>query len=1131
MLAGPAAAAAALALLPAVAGAIGAPQARDGRGSFDARDAAAAAPVTVPASRQRAADTMARRLGREARVELDPATGTPRVVARTDGALTAPSAAAPARTALDWVRDHPGLFGLDAADLAALGAPHVVVTPAGVTILRWTQSFRGVPVAGAELRANVAPDGSLISVQGAPLADTSVPSTTPALSASAALRRARGDAGARSSLPRTRSAAPGARRATEFADDSVASLVVSPGKDGNRLAWSVRTRIDSTHVYQYLLDARDGRVLQRHNLVRWAASGDAWSYAPSPAVASNGGDVQRPRPFGDDWVYEQSALFGNNAWAYSDAYDDNNPFLGDDPDPADQVPARVVGADLAWDYPFQPQTTGGCALLVASFPCSWSWGVEDSWRVNREQSAVQAFWFVNTFADHLREAPIGFDERSGNFQLVNRTSDGRDNDLVFVETSDGAGIADGLPDQKHLNNANMYTPPDGEAPAMQMYLFGSRTDGVVNGNGGDDAAVVYHEYTHGLSSRLITGPDGVQALNTPQSGAMGEAWSDWYALDFLVGDDPSRSLQVDTPGVDGEIVLAAYLSGGVNWLRDAALDCSVGTVSANCPRGGFTYADYGNVWTGGPEVHADGEIWAQTLWQLRTALIAAHGEAGGVERARQLITEGMRLTPGNPNFLDARDAILAVDANVNASEDRALIWSVFAERGMGFYAATSSGADPAPVADFSEPPAPGAPTTLRGTVTDAQDGSPLAGATVALPGPGAPSTTTGPDGRYAITAVAGAAYPRLLVARAGFDAPEGDTSVTVAGDGSSVRDVALRRNWALRLGGAAVLAGVDPDLGEPCAAENAIDGALAYGWASYAPTWDGIDGDPPSRRNPNGQFPDSTRGPRSIVVQLPRAVDVSAFTVDPGAICGDDDSASVGELTVETSPDGQPSTYSPALTATFDRNARPSPNHRLHVLTPAAGTIGGVRYVRITMVRPQGGPGDSDERFMDLAEFGIRGTATPAPREEPREEPREQPREEPRPQPREEPRADTRKPRATLKLVAPKTHGLTVLRGRAGMPLKVRFDEQTRVAATVTLPAATARRLGLTTRRSGTFTLTSARVSKLAANRVATVRLKLGSAARRRLASTRSLRITVTVTATDAAGNATKLVFRPLLKR
>ena len=52
-------------------------------------------------------------------------------------------------------------------------------------------------------------------------------------------------------------------------------------------------------------------------------------------------------------------------------------------------------------------------------------------------------------------------------------------------------------------------------------------------NGGDDAGTVWHEYTHGLSNRLVTNDDGSGALSTPHGGAMGEAWSDWYALDFL----------------------------------------------------------------------------------------------------------------------------------------------------------------------------------------------------------------------------------------------------------------------------------------------------------------------------------------------------------------------------------------------------------------------------------------------------------------------------------------------------------------------------------------------------------------------------------------------------------------------
>ncbi len=74
-------------------------------------------------------------------------------------------------------------------------------------------------------------------------------------------------------------------------------------------------------------------------------------------------------------------------------------------------------------------------------------------------------------------------------------------------TDDGANTNrgyPGFPDANHKNNANMFTPPDGQSPRMQMYLFFYPQAGWQASNGGDDAGIVYHEYTHGLSSRLIT---------------------------------------------------------------------------------------------------------------------------------------------------------------------------------------------------------------------------------------------------------------------------------------------------------------------------------------------------------------------------------------------------------------------------------------------------------------------------------------------------------------------------------------------------------------------------------------------------------------------------------------------------
>ena len=86
-----------------------------------------------------------------------------------------------------------------------------------------------------------------------------------------------------------------------------------------------------------------------------------------------------------------------------------------------------------------------------------------------------------------------------------------------------------------------------------------------------------------------------------------------------------------------------------------------------------------------PEVHADGEIWVETLWDLRTRLIADHGAGTAIDRARALITDGLRLAPANPTFLDMRNAILQADLN-RSFGDRDRIWAVFAARGMGYRA-------------------------------------------------------------------------------------------------------------------------------------------------------------------------------------------------------------------------------------------------------------------------------------------------------------------------------------------------------------------------------------------------------------------------------------------------------------
>src|SRR5262249_23053663 len=86
------------------------------------------------------------------------------------------------------------------------------------------------------------------------------------------------------------------------------------------------------------------------------------------------------------------------------------------------------------------------------------------------------------------------------------------------------------------------------------------------------------------------------------------------------------------------------------------------------------------------EVHNMGEIWCVTLWEARARLVGHYGWAVGNQLTLQLVTDGMNLSPANPTYLQARDAILQADLVDNGGANLNDLWAAFAKRGMGFSA-------------------------------------------------------------------------------------------------------------------------------------------------------------------------------------------------------------------------------------------------------------------------------------------------------------------------------------------------------------------------------------------------------------------------------------------------------------
>jgi extracellular elastinolytic metalloproteinase len=891
-------------------------------------DASAGAPPVPPAPGVRAAAVRLRQqLGPQAIVDVDPKTGTPRQIMNLDGFLTGTRPGPPPAVAEEWIDDNTSLLGLSDRDEDRLRVTAQTTSPAGVTDVTFAQTFAGLQAFNASVRVSVAAGGRVLSVTGSPSPDLHANTITPKLTETEARARAVQDAGA--------SGAEGVQ----------SELVLFARPEAARLAWNLTTIAAPTGDYVYVVDAVDGSILWRQDTSE-AATGLAWDYYPSsllPAAAS----AQQSRDFtANGWLLSgATALSGPNVHVYGDVNDNN--VAGS----SEEIPP--TGGN--WNY--EPTFFSGASPLLcnAQAPCMWNPSTGSSWTTNEPQNATQLFYYVNTFHDWLGGDPFGFTSASGGF-------DG--NDPVHAEALDGANGPGGLPDSRHLNNANMSTPPDGQSPRMQMYLFKITNAGnITAANTADDASVVYHEYTHGLSNRLVTFPNGNSGLTTEQAAAMGEGWSDWYAMDYLYSHGFAS----------GPVNIGFFMNGNRSaqpnsgTLRTEPMNCRPGsptTTDGGAPchgppqlgDGGYTFGDYGKI-VGHPEVHADGEIWAQMLWALREDLVAQYGPTEGLLRARRLITDGMRLTPPAPSMLDARNAILAADTATAGGQDRGRLWDDFANHGMGYFASVVDGDDAQPVQDTHvQPLGPGVAVT--GRVTDLDTGLPVAAIRVGFGGHMSDlasdlAAQTDADGNFTIPAVPQGTYPQLIADKAGYDrvVPQ---NVVVGASGATV-NVAVRRDWASTVGGAGLVTASAPAYGAPCRAADAFDQSQATGWASTSPG--------------NTQSP----GAKQVTVQLPQAVDITAFAVDPGAICGDGDSASVGPLQIATSADGV--NFAPAAAATFG----PSNNHRLNLLGPT-GNATGARYVRVTMLAPQSNQSDGAQ-FMDLAELEVYGrpAGTPAP--------------------------------------------------------------------------------------------------------------------------------------------------------
>jgi len=687
----------ALALLP--------PTHREPIPDFDQR---AAAPVDSAArTQQQAALTRLRGQLPTVEVSFDPLRGSPKFIHARDGFLTGPdgkgravsgqgAAAIPANDPFGAVKaflnEHAALFGHDASALATARITRDSVGPHnGLRTVVWEQVLDGIPVFESVLIGHITKRGELVAISSLFIADPAgaanrgTPNRAallaqPPVSAEEAIARAAASLGDNPT--------PADVSADGVTDGAVyrrfrlpygrahARLVWLPmSRERLRPAWEVWLPNRATReAFQVLVDAESGQpIIRRHRTCFLSDATYNVYTSDSPSPFSPGWPTPNtgqppltnrvlvtlsaldPVASPDGWIADaDNETRGNNADTFPDRDFDQQPDGGARPQ---GNPPRV------FDFP----------LDLTQEPLSYT-----------NAATVQMFYWVNWYHDVLYG--LGFTESAGNFQENNFGRGGRGGDSIIGYVQAGADLG-------YANNAFFIPAPDGINGQIAMFVWDFPSP---DRDGDLDAEIIFHEATHGTSWRLVGGGMGLGNL---QGDGLGEGWSDFYALSLLSepGDDPD----------------ATYAMGGYPGYRLFGLQENYYfgirhfPYSTDMSKNPFTFKDIdptqisshpgvprSPIYPFDPreadEVHHQGEIWCVTLWEARANLVRKYGFAGN-QLMLQLVTDGMKLTPPQPNFLQARDAILLADLVNNGGANAGELWAAFAKRGMGFSARSPDG--------------------------------------------------------------------------------------------------------------------------------------------------------------------------------------------------------------------------------------------------------------------------------------------------------------------------------------------------------------------------------------------------------------------------------------------------------
>jgi uncharacterized repeat protein (TIGR01451 family) len=688
--------------------------------NFDRRAAVAPA-VERNTERERGKSHLAEQLP-SAAVDFDPLLDAPKFVRAADGFLTGPvgqgravseqtakalSANDPLLPIKGFLNEHRELFGYGAEALAGARVKRDYVDSRnGLRTVVWEQQLDGIPLFESVLVGNITRKGELASLSSvflpglAAAADVGTPGratlqAAPPVTAIQAVALAAQNLGM-NLTPNEIIAVDGLVGEGNYSvfktpEDAYVRLVWLPeNRSSLRLGWEVMVTSHATKErFRLVIDAQSGAAQLRENLSCYISDA-SYNIYPSDSPSPFSPGLQVPGNF-------QPSLT-NRVMITTPALDTIASPEGWIPDGTNTTTGNNIDAFVDRNFnqqPDQPRPVGNPSR-VFDFPLDLTLDPTNY----IDASTVQLFWRANWYHDRLYE--LGFTEAAGNYQENNfgRGGIGGDRIICYVQAGADVGLVD---------NSMFQPAPDGISGQCYMFVF---TGPSPARDGSLDSEVVCHELTHGTSWRLV---GGGMTLGSLQGNGMGEGWSDFYAL-CLLGeptDDPNAAYPMAG--------YVTYQYAGTGMTQNYYYGFRHFPYCTNMRKNPFTFKDIDpsqiSPHAGVPrsplypffpqeadEVHHQGEVWCSALWEVHANLVAKYGWTNGNEMMLQLATDGMKLTPPAPNFLQARDAILLADVIDNGGANTLDIWKGFAKRGMGFSARSPAGSTTAGVVEAFDLP-------------------------------------------------------------------------------------------------------------------------------------------------------------------------------------------------------------------------------------------------------------------------------------------------------------------------------------------------------------------------------------------------------------------------------------------